>query len=589
MNGGLISRVPGRLRSFAAEHSTSLVALLLFCLGAYLVSSSFLPNLDGIGAWDESAYVNAGRRLLDREVPDFAGNPLVAVLYALTYLPYSGSAFWLVHSTSLGRLIQFTLVWLSGYAVSRQLQRWTHPLVVLGLFFVSSIPLALLAYPSDPLFVSMAAFSFWKLLSFYNSNRLSDLALSSVFLGLAALSRNDGLLMGPVLVLLGLVIGYGKVRLWKTFLAAAAPFAVLVFGYVLLYGLISGNFRLGTMGRTYDNFEAGQQAAYSGEGSVNPVLEAKIEARRLFGTPEENGNSVFRAILRNPGAYLVRLRAVVRQLPDLLLSAYGQRLAALLMLLAVRGTWELWRRGDRRLLLAFLLWPAHLAAGFAITIFRLGHLSFPFYALYGLSAIGLSALVANRADRRERGVWLIALVALAVLSKVLGASAVEFGALAFGAALVLIYWLWPGQEESSRQAMAPAFGLVFLAVGLLLHGDFTGPKSRTLGERPVEQAVLFMQEAFEPGTPIAAGSPGPIYAARMTYMGLTSLDIPVDRSQEDFLKWMRGQGIEAVYVDYSLTQDSPGLWRLIEGSVGSGLVRVFTAGGGDLQVLVVEP
>ena len=66
-------------------------ALLAFLLNIFLISASFFPNLAEINAWDEAAYVNGGRMLLLGELPGFSGNPLVALLYALTYLPYADS------------------------------------------------------------------------------------------------------------------------------------------------------------------------------------------------------------------------------------------------------------------------------------------------------------------------------------------------------------------------------------------------------------------------------------------------------------------------------------------------------------------
>jgi hypothetical protein len=576
-----------RVREFVDSHRTGLIALFAFGLSAYLASSFFLPNLDGIGGWDEAAYVDSGRTLVAGTWPSVAANPLVGVLYALTYLPFSRSDFWLIHSTSLGRVVLFVLIWLSVYAVATQLARWTHPLTLVGLLFVSSIPLALIKFPSDALFVAMAAFSFWKLLSFYNNLRLTDLAWSSLFLGLAALARNDGLVMGPILVVLAVVVSAGRTQVWKAVLTAAIPFVVVVGGYLLVHGWFSGDYRLGTQERAYDNFEAGQETVFSVTG-IDPTLEAKLEARRLFGTPEENNNSILRAVLRNPRAYLDRLAALIRNLPEFLLSAYGLRLAAILFLLALRGAWELWRQRERRLLVVFLLWPAHLASGVAITFFRVGHVQFPFYALYGLSAIGLTALIANRASSRERIVWTAVLLAMAGWSVALQAPAVQFGVVCFGAGLVLTFWIWPTGNGMSNARVAPALGLVFIGIGLLLHGDFPGPKTRTLGERPDEQAVVFMEHSFERGTRVAAGAPGPVAAARMTYMGLTSLDVPVGLAPSEFVGWLRDQGIEAVYVDYSLSAGNPAVWEMVSASIGQGLDRVFAAGEGDFQVLAVR-
>ena len=74
----------------------------------------------------------------------------------------------------------------------------------------------------------------------------------------------------------------------------------------------------------------------------------------------------------------------------------------------------------------------------------------------------------------------------------------------------------------------------------------------------------------------------------MTFANLTSLDVPGDKSAEDFVAWLRGQGIRAVYVDQVLTTNNPALWALLEVQIGAGLERAFLADEGDVQVLIVK-
>lgn len=324
------------------------IAVIVFALNVFLVSSSFFPNLHEINAWDEAGYVNSGRVLLEGQWPSFSSSPLVALLYALTSFAYLESPFWLVHSTTLGRIILFGLVWFSSYAVARRLGGTARPLFMVGLLFVGALMVSLLSFPSDPLYVAFAALSLASAMAYISSGRWKHLGLASVFIGLAALSRNDGLVLGLALILATPFLVRPPESRRKAIAIAAAPFALLVGGYVLFFGIKTGDFSLGTLERTYDNFEAGHQVITAGEGLVNPVIEAKLAAREAFGTPEENGHSIFRAIARNPGVYLQRLRAIVPLLPAQMLSAYGVRLAAPLFLFAARGVWELFRqrRGD---------------------------------------------------------------------------------------------------------------------------------------------------------------------------------------------------------------------------------------------------
>jgi hypothetical protein len=559
------------------------IAVIVFALNVFLVSSTFFPNLHEINAWDEAGYVYSGRVLLDGQWPSFSSGPLVAVLYALTSFAYLESPFWLVHSTTLGRILLFALVWFGSYAVARRLGGTVRPLFMVGLLFVGALMVSLLSFPSDPLYVAFAALSLASAMAYLSSGRRKHLGLASLFIGLAALSRNDGLVLGIALIVATPFLVRSPGSRWKATAIAAGPFALLVGGYVLFFGLRTGDFALGTLARTYDNFEAGHQVITAGAGQVNPVIEAKLAAREVFGTPEENDHSVFRAIARNPRVYLQRLRAIVPLLPGQMLSAYGVRLAAPLFLFAARGFWELFRQRRFRLLGLFALWFVPLLSGFLITLFRTGHLRFPFYVVFALAATGMVASVRNIRSKREQAFLVVAFTAMAIYGWVDAKPAIVYGAvvtftaLALGL-LVISYW-----HSQTRKLVVP--GMLLLAGALLLHGDYSGPKTRVLGQFADEQGVIFLAENFDPGTPVAAGSPGPVYSAGMRYMGLTSLDVPRTDTAGEFLIWMKGQGIVAIYVDASLSSDNPFFWNQISSLVGSDLERVFAADEGDIQVL----
>ncbi len=424
-------------------------------------------------------------------------------------------------------------------------------------------------------------------MSFRETQDPRHLGWASGFLGLAALARNDGLILFPIFLFLAVLFAWKQPRWWAALLGALAPFAVLVGGYILLQGAVTGDFSLGTLERTYLNFEAGQEAIYAGTGALNPVTEARLEARRVFGTPEENNYSVFQAIRRNPSVYLERVRAVTLGLPRRLLQAYGIRFAALLALLVGRGVLALIRQRDFALLAALLLWPVHLVTGFVITIFRHGHLQFPYYIIFALAAIGLTALLANLTARRERLVWTAALLALAAYGVLGDKLAIYYGAALFLAAL------WVAYAVKTRWAPgptgAPLAALILLAAGLIIRGNFPSPYFPALGEGAKEQAAVYMSANLPPAAKVAAGSPGVVWMARMTYANLTSPDVPRDKDSAEFLAWMIQQDIQAVYVDHSLYNSNPFIWDLLKPEIGEGLERVFVGDEGDIQVLVVKP
>ncbi len=560
---------------------------ILFLTNLFLVYAFFLPNLRDINLWDEAAIVSSGRALLQGQIPSYASSPLASIFYALVTLPFWSSPFWLVQSTSLGRLILFSLLWLGTYLVARQLGRYAPPAVMLGFLFVTPMSLEFLRFPTDPLFASMAAICFSFVLAYRRGGMLKDAGLASLFLGLAALARNDGLILFLVFVPIVVVLS-GPLSQWRKSLAAAAgPFVLLVGGYVLVAGLLSGSYGLGTMQRTYDNFESGQQAVFQGSGKTNAVIEARLEARRLFGTPQENDYSVFRAIARNPKAYLARLKAITIALPDTILRAYGIRFAVVLLLLAIRGVIELLRQREHRLLAIMALWPIHLVTGFVITIFRQGHVLLPFYVVFGLAAIGLTAVLASLGQRRETAAWFLALGLIAISTLLTNKLAVFYGV----GLLLLALWICTLVRRAMQGSSAwqPLGLLVLLCAGLVLRGGFPSPILPKLGQAADEQAVLYLHDHFAPGTGVAAGAPGAVMMAGMSPATLASTDVPIDRSPKEFVQWMRDQGIKAVYVDPVLTGDNPVIWGLIQQQIGIGLERVFVGDGGDFQVLLVKP
>jgi hypothetical protein len=354
-------------------------------------------------------------------------------------------------------------------------------------------------------------------------------------------------------------------------------------GYVLFYGLRTGDYRLGTLERTYLNFEAGQAVISKPTGELSEVVEARGLAQEYFGSAEENDFSVLHAIQRNPQMYLDRLQALLRSLPERLLRAYGIRFGAIIFLLAGCGTWELFRRKQYWLMAIFLLWPAHLLSGFVITIFRIGHLRFPFYIVFGLAALGLVVLLKRlieTAPRRLPVEWGL-LLSLGFLGLIINKLAIYYGVAVLLAALLVIYVLRKTlQTQPGGMILAL---LIVLAVGLILHGDYPSPQWRVLGSEAKEQAVVFLSQRFEEGTLVASSSPGPVWMAKMKVANLTSTDVPVDRTPGAFVEWLRSQDIQAVFVDQTLSSSSPKLWNLLEAQIGIGLERIFSADQGDIQ------
>ena len=572
------------ITKFSLTHGFAIVLLLV---QLFLISPSFFTSLDDINPWDEAAHINKGRMLLDKgDWPIFAENPLVSIFYAIVYIPFRHSINWMAQSCSLGRFILFLLLWVSIYLVARQLIPHCNPLIPLGIFLVSPLCISMLTFPSDPLFASMAGLSLWQLLSFYNNKRLKHLGLASGFLGLAALARNDGLILFPIMVVLSALAKVPTDHWWKNLLSSAIPFLTLVGGYVLFYGLLTGQFNLGIMERTYENFETGQGIIYTGSGDIAPILEGQLESRRVFGTPEENNYSIFKAISRHPDVYWQRLVAFTKALPARILNAYQPRFAAAIFLFALRGIVNLWAKKAYLLLTFLFLWPAHLITAFAITLIRPGHLMFPYYIIFCLAGIGVSAFIANIHNRKEQLFWLAMLSSVFLVGQHSNTLNLAYGAMLLFVGLLAIYVVNTPQLKTSSSNQITL--LILFCTGLLIRGNFPSPAYNQLGVSAKEQAVAYLAEHLPPDTLVASATPGPVWAARMTYAGLSALDVPVYKNSTEFLAWMQGQNIEAVYVDHNLYNQNPLVWSLIELQIGQGLERVFLGDEGDILILLVK-
>src|SRR5471032_2384267 len=135
-----ISEVPSSAadnRSWVSPQKTHLLVFLIFLLHAVVVSPVFFPAMSDINAWDDSEYIHEGRELTHGKLPLFTMNPLVGGLYALADLPVHASPFWLIHTCSIGRIVNFSLLWLAAYLVAGQLAETAIPFIMIALLVMS--------------------------------------------------------------------------------------------------------------------------------------------------------------------------------------------------------------------------------------------------------------------------------------------------------------------------------------------------------------------------------------------------------------------------------------------------------------------
>lgn len=556
-----------------------------FALHVVLALPIFTPNLRDIGMFDEAGYVNSGREFLENvTLPAYGNMPLVTCLYALTYLPVRSSAYWLIHSCAIARFMLFSLLWLGAYLVAKQFS-YLVPLPVLLMFLILSPALTLLVtVGSHALFAAMSTFALWQALSAYRSRDLRHLWFASVFTSFAGLCRSgEGLVLLTTLLVVSLFVS-GRAERLKLVVACIAPFLLIVGGYVFVYRLTYSSSDLGAREYAYNAFEQGHGLAYQHKyGPRNYYVEGQLDARRLFGTPAENHYSILTAIRHNPRAYLSRIPRLLGVATVYAIHVYGGGLGLIIWLLAARGAVELWIRKQYLLLFPLILWPTYLLL-YLLLVFQQTHFLIPFASVFLLAAIGLLATASTDVGSKERYIWSIVLLLIAVASALIRVPG-------YSAALAFLVGLWTAWvflkgETASYPRLLPV--VMLLLVISLLKGGYPAPKFRTLGVAPDEQAALYIQRHLSAQSRIASYQPGNVWITKRQYVPMQRTKIPDVSSDVDLSRWIKTSKLDAIYADDMLRENEPQLWSLIEAQIGGSLQLGYSSSQPDVQVILVK-
>ncbi len=557
-------------------------AAVIYLVAVLIFFSTFLVNMENINIWDETFYINGGRQLWQGNLVTLACSPLASFLYGFTYLPFAASPFWLLLSNSLGRFLLFSLLFWATWFVGETLEDVPAPVPVVFLLF-SPIVVANYNFPSDLLLAGFAALAFGHILKFRKLQAIKHVWLASLFLGLAALARAEGLVLFVVSLVFLVIFSLPKPNWKKLVPACLIPFIALVGSYLLVYGVVTGRFETGLADRTYDNFEAGHETIYSDSDTYGTTVEALAESMKVFGTREENNTSVFRAILQNPSVYFQRLKAMLRGLPSAVYQAYGIRLGVAIFLLAIRGAIALLRRKSFPLLGFHLAWLLPLGPVMINTFIRVGYFRMPFVVVFSLASIGLIQLIKNIQSKIEPLIWIVVLIIISALGWFSGFLAVYYGASLFLVGYAIVYLL-----NNVWKIDGPVFNLsliLLMLFGLIIYGHLPGVKKYALGQTPAEQSVAFLHNNYPENTAVLSASPLPIFMARHDLYNLNSTDIPDFSDSETFLTWVTAQDISLIYIDTMMPPEYYGYaMDLLE---KGRLERVFESGQGDYQVLAV--
>jgi len=559
-------------------------ALWVYVLAVLVYLPWFFPNLSDIGSWDETYYILKGKYLLEGELPTLGYSPITIFFYAVLHLFYPKTPFWLIHVDSLGRFFLFSFFFLGAWQVGKALNKYVNPLIPFSFLFLSPLLVGHFGYPSDPLFILFSAVAFAQAVRFVENRRLKHLWWASFWLGLGMLTRGDALIIFPILSFFVVIISLKQHKWWRVFLAIVIPFLALSLGYVLIYGLVTGEFDVGIAERSYTAFEQGQEVdLLAGPSRFADPTESIYVARDLFGTPEENDYSVVNAIERNPQAYLSRLKAVVKQLPNLFLNAYYRRYTVLITLLALRGLLALLQRKRFALIFLHLIWIVPIVAGIARTLVRIGYFHMSFFVVFSLAAMGLKALLDKLKKGWEGLLWAGLFIAVMIWAFFSDEAGIQFAMMIYLGWLLFAFLLSKRSKQYPNwQAMAM---LLLLAVGFMLKADFLIYHPRVLGEENREKASLILREITAPEDYVLTGTPSVVIMAERQVANFSSTDIPDFDSSEDFIDWMLVQDFQVVYLD---GEAPPYFWNLIAQQDGRALTEVWASEDGEAYIYLMD-
>ena len=410
-------RVPGK-PSNQIRWMGILVTALLFGFGILCqlpVLGEMFPGLD------DSGYLFDGVRLVEQgTLMPLGSGPLSGILNGVIYLFFPRDHMLLGYVSIVRRILLLIGIMaaagIAGKAVGGRWGGWGAMAVVA---IARPVTTALMV-TADSLYSALAGLGFALLISGWLAGRTAGGKMGiarwigvGLLLGFTALARLDGVILG---VALTAVIWWFRGRNKSTArdaLIFAGAFILPVAGYVLAYGIVTGQWDPQIGQRSYLAFEQGHNFLYTDRYEVIP----SPSSADLYGTAEENGNSVLRAIARNPKAFLSRLPRTAANAVRMFYDAYSILGGAMLLFLAAGGAFTLWNAGKRAVLGLALLWCLPLA-GYALASYRPGFFGMLFPVLLTLVVAGTVPVVGQfRALLKSEqapllAVWLLVAVSM---------------------------------------------------------------------------------------------------------------------------------------------------------------------------------
>jgi hypothetical protein len=557
----------------------SLLLALILILTFVLVSPDLLPTMPEINPHDETKYIASGWELINGDVREIARGPLLGFVYGSIFMIVGKSVDWFMLSAGIGRMVLYVILWLSVIRLGSRFKHEFSPLITAGLLLISTAPIAVLNNPSDALFTAMSAFALSFVLDYYHARHARSIWIASLFLGLASVSRPDGVFLFPFFVIaIMLIIRSGK-QIWRSLPAVFLPAAGVFMAFFLLHGLTTGDYSTQIGSKGYNTLEWAQHMI-----SGTSFEEGFEQAVELYGTRTDNEGSVFRAILRNPGAFINRIFHNMKILPGMILTAYGKKVGPAVFILALLGIFALIKKRSFMLIAILILWPLYgaLYLGFYI---RAGFLLLSQFIWFLLASYGVEYFFTwsrKASARLVASVLLLALIAYSMLDSKPAFLAV---------AVVLLFiagfiWIADFYVSLDSNQLSIVGLLIALCGGIILHDDFPFPLPWEVGESSQEVAVHYLADNLAPGSVVASYAPLPAIASKMTWTDLAR--VPGGSDLSAFQAWLEENDVSALVVEPDFIQSHQADWALIEEGIDRSIRLELVSDPGSIQVFFVQ-
>jgi hypothetical protein len=387
-------KIPGKTLAHS-QWFCILITIFIFVFGILCqlpVLTEMFPGLD------DSGYLFDGVRLVEQgTLMPLGSGPLSGILNGALYLFFPHDHMLLGYVSILRRVLLLigilAAAGIAGKALGGKWGAWGAMALAAAARPVTTV----LAVTADSLYSALAGLSFAILISGWIGEKRGGGPMKTarwigvgLLLGFAALTRLDGLLLGVILVpLLWFFRGRNRSSA-RDALVFAGAFLLPVIVYVLAYGIVTGQWDPQIGQRSYLAFEQGHNFLYTDRYEVVP----SPSSADLYGTAEENGYSVLRAIARNPKAFLSRLPRTAANAARMFYDAYSILGGAMFLFLAAGGALALWNGGKRAVLGLALLWCLPLA-GYVLASYRPGFFGMLFPVVLALAAAGAVPVIAQ--------------------------------------------------------------------------------------------------------------------------------------------------------------------------------------------------